>query len=270
MGLLSSNDLGGKQHRRDGSTDTQHPSTAARDREVMRWALPVSVALTQGISVDFFYLRLLICLNLAGHLSADEVQGRPTPAARLRQKVLLTGLSASTYSSCIIYPLITLLSCWGVTPPSTPPFSCSSSERIHISIIIMQPLQKQREKSYSHPSAEHTATAWSGSAASGATGRQPVRHASLRRRADRPAGPRHPRPPGLGSLVYLQGTPPLGRRTPHNTANRPRPPPGCSSGGRPLRTTARRRRARGGCQAENGMDAQCQYRHSSGSGDNTG
>lgn len=87
MGLLSSNDLGGKQHRRDGSTDTQHPSTAARDREVMRWALPISVALTPGISVDFFYLRLLICLNLAGHLSADEVQRRST-SARLGRQVL--------------------------------------------------------------------------------------------------------------------------------------------------------------------------------------
>ena len=42
----------------------------------MRWALPVSVALTQGISVDFFCLRLLICLNLAGALSTDEVQCR--------------------------------------------------------------------------------------------------------------------------------------------------------------------------------------------------
>ena len=98
MGLLSSNDLGGKQHRRDGSTDTQHPSTAARDREVMRWAPPISVALTLGISVDFFYLRLLICLNLAGHLPTDEVQCRS--AARPKAGLTTAGpFSGATTSS---------------------------------------------------------------------------------------------------------------------------------------------------------------------------
>ena len=65
------------------------PGAGSR-RQVMRWALPVSVALTQGISVDFFYLRLLICLNLAGHLSTDEVQCRPTTRA-------LVGAPASGY-----------------------------------------------------------------------------------------------------------------------------------------------------------------------------
>lgn len=84
-GLLLSNDLGGGRHARYGSTCTQHPSTAAIDCEVMRWAGPVSVALTTGIPVGFFYLRLLICLNLAGSLPADEVHGRGrTPVRRAK------------------------------------------------------------------------------------------------------------------------------------------------------------------------------------------
>lgn len=33
------------------------------------WALPCSVALTKGILVSFFFLRLLICLNSAGNFT---------------------------------------------------------------------------------------------------------------------------------------------------------------------------------------------------------
>ena len=139
MGLLSSNDLGGKQHRRDGSTGTQHPSTAARDREVMRWALPVSVALTQGISVDFFYLRLLICLNLAGHLSTDEVQCR---------SILDTAPRTVVYSRWAVpgtthqHTHVSSSSCYYCRRAQSRGISCYRHPP------GQPPLQKQREKSW--------------------------------------------------------------------------------------------------------------------------
>ena len=127
MGLLSSNDLGGKQHRRDGSTDTQHPSTASRDREVMRWAPPISVALTLGISVDFFYLRLLICLNLAGHLPTDEVQCRSASS-----KSPLSKLGCSTRPG--------LASAGATQPPGHYPPRLQTSSVIRESALILESL----------------------------------------------------------------------------------------------------------------------------------
>jgi hypothetical protein len=48
---------------------TQHSAAGRVAREVLRWALPSSVAPTEGIPNWFLFLRLLICLSSAGNLS---------------------------------------------------------------------------------------------------------------------------------------------------------------------------------------------------------
>ena len=77
---------------------------------------------------------------------------------------------------------------------------------------------------------------------------------------------------------WLKGTPP--RRTPNSPihlrtrqgapAKRSRQGNWQSSSSRRRRRHNNRRRARPVAEPKNGMDAPCQYRHSSGSGDNTG
>lgn len=87
-GLLSSNDLGGTRNERDGSTETQHPSTAGKGPRgyalgSSRFSRPYS-----GNPGWFLFLRLLICLNLAGVLPTDEVRDgrRLAPECRPRPK----------------------------------------------------------------------------------------------------------------------------------------------------------------------------------------
>ena len=46
----------------------KHYIPRCQRQEVLCWALAVSFAITKAITVVFFYLRLLICLNLAGNL----------------------------------------------------------------------------------------------------------------------------------------------------------------------------------------------------------
>ena len=183
----------------------------------MRWAIPVSVALTEGISVDFFYLRLLICLNLAGHL--PHRRGPKPFHSRQRRLLAVASSAASTEGhkpalSPRLLPAITVAinntlgraaSSLGSLSTKTP-FSCFST----------QSPQKQREKktparantsvACRHSNQRHGRYGRAGTAAAAtptatAAPHRPDTHATHAR--SRPAGQPASQPASRSSLTRL-------------------------------------------------------------------
>lgn len=67
------------------SVSLRHRSLAPQTGAgIRRWALPASLAATEGILVSFFSLRLVICLNPAGNLIRSEVWNRERHVERDR------------------------------------------------------------------------------------------------------------------------------------------------------------------------------------------